>query len=325
MRLFALHDTARLGAAVAKAAGIELSPLEEREFADGEHKSRPLVSVRGEDVYLLSSLHGGAVRSPADKLLRLVFLAATCRDNGADRVTLLVPYMAYMRKDQQTKPRDPVTSRYVATVIEAAQPDMVVALDVHNPAAFQNGFRCRTTHLTMAEFFADHLAQGMDKTQVVLMSPDSGGIRRTHHLMQAYCADAARAASFAMMEKHRSEGRVTGDLFAGSVQDCNVIIVDDLISTGGTILRAARACRDRGASTVTAVATHGLFSNGAAELFSDAAVDRVIVSDSAMPFQLGPEHTAPKLEVVSAAPLLASAMQRLHGGGSIHRLLSPAR
>lgn len=323
MRLFALHDTAQLGTSVAAAAGIELSPLEEREFADGEHKSRPLISVRGEDVYLLASLHGGPVHSPADKLLRLIFFAATCRDNGADRITLIVPYLAFMRKEQQTKPRDPVTSRYVAAMIEAVQPDMVVALDVHNPAAFQNAFRCRTTHLSMAEIFAGHIARILDKGRVVFLSPDSGGVRRTHHVMQAYCADGIRTAGFAMMEKHRSEGRVTGELFAGSVDGSNVVIVDDIISTGGTILRAALACRARGANSVTAIATHGLFSSGGAELFSDPAVDRIIVSDSATPFQLGSDQTGTKLEVVSAAALLASAMQRLHGAGSIQRLLNP--
>ena len=325
MRLFALSDSAQLGAAVAAAAGIELSPLEEREFEDGEHKSRPLVSVRGEDVYVLSSLHGGRVHSPADKLLRLIFLAATCRDNGAGRTTLLVPYMAFMRKEQQTKPRDPVTSRYVAAMIDAIQPDMVVALDVHNPAAFQNAFRCRTTHLTMAETFARTVAQVPGGSHMAFLSPDSGGMRRTHQLMRAYCAGGARTAGLAMMEKHRSEGRVTGDLFAGSVEGCDVVIVDDLISTGGTILRAARACRARGASSVTALATHGLFSSASAELFDDASVDRVIVSDTAMPFGVSPEPAAGRLQVVSCAPLLASAMQRLHGAGSINRLLNPVR
>lgn len=126
-----------------------------------------------------------------------------------------------------------------------------------------------------------------------------------------------------MMEKHRSEGVVTGDLFAGSVEGADVFIVDDMISTGGTILRAAMACRARGAKRVTAVATHGLFSAGATEMFRSPALDRIIVSDSATPFHTTPEHAAGKLEVISAAPLMASAMKRLHGGGSIHRLLNP--
>lgn len=323
MRLFALHETTKLGSAIADAAGIELDPLEEREFADGEHKSRPLISVRGEDVYLVHALHGGPVRSPSDKLLRLLFFAATCRDNGAARVSVMVPYMAFMRKDQQTKPRDPVTTRYVAAMFEAVGPDMVVALEVHNPAAFQNAFRCRTTHLDMAEIFADRIAQLAGEAPVVFLSPDGGGVRRAHHLLQAFCADGKRIAGFGIMEKHRSEGVVTGDLFAGSVEGADVFIVDDMISTGGTILRAAKACRAKGAKRVTAIATHGLFSVGAEELFISPVVDRVIVSDSVAPFQIAPEHTRGKLEVISAAPLLASAMKRLHGSGSIHRLLNP--
>lgn len=323
MRLFALHETTEFGSAIAAAAGIELDPLEEREFADGEYKSRPLISVRGEDVYVVHALHGGAGRSPSDKLLRLLFFVATCRDNGAARVTIMVPYMPFMRKDQQTKPRDPVTTRYVAAIVEAVGTDMVVALEVHNPAAFQNAFRCRTTHLDMAGIFADRIAQLADGARVVFLSPDGGGVRRAHHLLQAFCADGRRIAGFGMMEKHRSEGVVTGDLFAGSVEGADVFIVDDMISTGGTILRAAEACRARGARSISAVATHGLFSAGAAEMFDSPALDRIIVSDSASPFQIAPEHTGAKLEVISAAPLMASAMKRLHGGGSIHRLLNP--
>lgn len=171
MRLFALHETTIFGSAVAEAAGVVLDPLEEREFADGEHKSRPLTSVRGEDVYVVHALHGGAVRSPSDKLLRLLFFVATCRDNGAARVTVMVPYMPFMRKDQQTRPRDPVTTRYVAAIVEAAGTDMVVALEVHNPAAFQNAFRCRTTHLDMAEIFADRLAQLANGAPVFFCRP----------------------------------------------------------------------------------------------------------------------------------------------------------
>ena len=102
MRLFALQGSHELGQAVASAAGTELDPLEEREFEGGEHKARPLVSVRNEDVYILHSLAGGG-RSPAERLVRLLFFIGCCRDNGAARVTAVVPYLAYLRKDQQTK------------------------------------------------------------------------------------------------------------------------------------------------------------------------------------------------------------------------------
>ena len=322
MRLFALEGSEQLGQAVAGAMHVELDPLEEREFGDGEHKSRPLISVRNEEVYVLHSLAGSDGRSAADRLLRLLFFIATCRDNGAARVTAIVPYLAFMRKDQQTKPRDPVSSRYVAQLLEAVGTGTVIGLEVHNPAAFQNAFRCQTLHLDMRHAFASRIRDIAAGGRIVLASPDSGGMRRTHLLQETLEAMLGQAVGTAMMEKHRSGGVVTGDLFAGDVADAAVFIIDDMIATGGTMLRTALACRDRGAASVYAVATHGLFSAGSSELFASAAFDRILVTDSvALP--ASPPETAGKLEIVSCAPLLAEAIQRLHGGGSIHRLLNP--
>src|SRR5690606_2404115 len=147
-----------------------------------EHKSRPLVSVRGEDVYVLHSLHGPGGQSAADRLLRLLFFIATCRENGAARVTAVTPYLAFMRKDQQTKPRDPVTSRYVAQLFDAVGTDMVVSLDVHNVAAFQNAFRRGSTSLSMLPSFVHRIDEIAADREVVILSPDSGGMRRVHNL-----------------------------------------------------------------------------------------------------------------------------------------------
>jgi ribose-phosphate pyrophosphokinase len=323
MRLFALQGTQTLGQAVARAMKVELDPIEEREFSDWEHKSRPLISVRDEDVYILHNLNGGGVHSPADKLIRLLFFIATCRQNGAARVTAITPYLAFMRKDQQTKPRDPVNTRYVAQLFEAVDTDMVVTLEVHNPAAFQNAFRCRTTHLDMRHLFAVRIGEMSAGNRVVLASPDSGGMRRTRALQEALEAATGQQAELAIMEKHRSEGVVSGDMFAGDVADADVFIVDDMISSGGTMLRTARACRERGARHVYALATHGLFSEGARDLFAGSQFDKVIVSDSVAPFTLSEEDLGGKIEVLSCASLIGNAIQRLHTGGSIHRLLNP--
>ncbi|HSG56550.1 MAG TPA: ribose-phosphate pyrophosphokinase-like domain-containing protein, partial [Paracoccaceae bacterium] len=129
MLFFALNRSRDLGQAVAAAGGFPVAEHEEREFDGGEHKSRPLVSVRGKDVYVLLSLNGEAGASANDKLVRLLFFLATCRENGAARVTAIVPYLAYSRKDRQTKPRDPVTTRYLALILEAMGIDAVMTLD----------------------------------------------------------------------------------------------------------------------------------------------------------------------------------------------------
>lgn len=141
--LFALQSTRELGDRVAAALGVPLSPHEERGFEDGEHKVRPLVSVRGHDVFVLQSLYGDADQSPNDKLCRLLFFTGALKDAGAARVTVVAPYLCYSRKERKTKSRDPVTTRYVASLFEAVETDCVVTLDVHNVAAFQNAFHCR--------------------------------------------------------------------------------------------------------------------------------------------------------------------------------------
>lgn len=318
MRLFALKGSDRLGAAVAARMHIELDPLEEREFSDGEHKSRPLVSVRGEDVFVLHTLHG-APRSPAERLLRLLFFIATCRENGAARVTAVTPYLAFMRKDQQTKPRDPVTSRYVAQLFEAVGTDMVVTIDVHNVSAFQNAFR-HSTLLGMQHAFVPRIRDLVRTGRMVLVSPDGGGIRRVHQLQDAYTAETGVAVELAMLEKHRSDDIVTGELFAGDVAGADVVILDDMIASGGTMVRAARACRQRGARHVHAMATHALLTTTSEALFAPE-IDTITVSSSVpLSFERG---AFGKLSIIDCAPLLAEAIERLHAGGSINRLLNP--
>src|ERR1019366_3171875 len=157
LMLFALDATRAYGEAVARELGMTLSPHEEREFEDGDHKTRPLVSVRGRDVYVMQSLYADAKQSVNDKLVRLLFFLGALKDASAGRLTAIVPYLAYARKDRKSKARDPVTTRYVATLFEAVGTDCVVTLDVHNLAAFQNAFRCRTDHLEAGALFVDRL------------------------------------------------------------------------------------------------------------------------------------------------------------------------
>ncbi|HMA31526.1 MAG TPA: ribose-phosphate pyrophosphokinase-like domain-containing protein, partial [Casimicrobiaceae bacterium] len=153
LAVFALGASVEFGAAVAREMGIALEGLEERAFEDGEHKTRPRVSVRDRDVYVLQSLHSDPAQSVNDKLVRLLLFLGALRDASAARVTAVVPYLAYARKDRKSKSRDPVSTRYVAQLFEAVGADCVVTLDVHNLAAFQNAFRCRSENLEANPLF----------------------------------------------------------------------------------------------------------------------------------------------------------------------------
>lgn len=316
----ALNATIDLGQAVARALGTSLLAHEEREFEDGEHKVRPLATVAGRDVYIVQSLHGGPSESANDKLCRLLFFIGALKDAGAARVTAVVPYLCYARKDRRTKSHDPVITRYVAEMFEAVGTDCVVTLDVHNPVAFENAFRCRTVTLTAAPLFVDYIHSLKDEGFSVV-SPDTGGAKRAELLRQALEASLARSIGKAFADKHRSSGVVSGDLFVGDVAGTTALIVDDLISTGGTLLRAARAARRAGASRAIALVTHGLFMTGAAEVLADPAIDRLVVTDAVAAFRLAPGPARSKLDVLPVAPLLAEAIRRLHDGVELTNLL----
>ena len=317
MRIFALQGSGELGAAVAASLSCMIDPHEERDFEDGEHKSRPLVSVRGEEVFVIASLAGSAEATANDRLVKLLFFLATCRENGAAQVTAVVPYLAYARKDRQTKRRDPVTTRYVAQLFEAVGTDRVITLDVHNVAAFQNAFRCRTVHLEARPLFVPRIRALAGDLPVTVLSPDGGGVKRAELLRERYEAATATAARFAFMEKRRSRGVVSGELFAGEVAGTAVFVVDDMIGTGGTMRRAAQACRARGARAVFAVATHGLFGPGSEDMLADPAIDRLLVTDSVPTAAEVAGRLEGRVEIVPVAPLIAEAIHRLHTGSPL--------
>ncbi len=321
LKLFALSESGALGARIAAALGVPLGAHEEREFEDGEHKTRPLENVRNCALFVVQSLYGEPEKSVNDKLCRLLFFIGALKDAGAARVTAVIPYLCYARKDRKTKARDPVTTRYLAQLLEAVGTDRVVVLEVHNPAAFQNAFRCSTELLDTARLFAGHFAARIGAEPVVVVSPDTGGIKRAERLREALSRHLDRPIGGAFMEKKRSAGVVSGDALVGEVEGAAVIIVDDLISTGGTLVRAAQACRRQGARAVHAAAAHGIFAGSAGQVLADPALDSLVVTDSIPPFRLEGTPTRAKLTQIEIAPLLAEAIRRIHGGGSLVDLL----
>jgi len=320
LRLFCLSASAALGKEIAAELGEPLAAHEERDFEDGEHKTRPLDSVVGADVYVVQSLHGGPQQSANDKLCRLLFFLGAIKDAGAARVTAITPYLCYARKDRRTKPNDPVTTRYIARMFEGVGTDTVVTLEVHNPVAFENAFRCRTVALTVTPLFVDY-AKRFAEDKLSVISPDAGGMKRSELLREALEAVLGRAVGKGLAEKHRSAGVVSGDLFVGDVAGTTALIVDDLISTGGTLLRAARAARKSGAKHVIALVTHGLFMPGSAEVITDPALDQLVVTDAVPAFRLESAAARNKVVTLRAAPLLAEAIRRLHEERSLTDLL----
>ena len=321
LALFALNASRDFGEKVSAHLGLALRAHEEREFEDGEHKARPLVSVRGQDVFVIQSLYSAPHQSVNDKLCRLLFFLGALRDASAERVTAIVPYLCYARKDRKSKSRDPVTTRYIATLFEAMGVDRVVTLDVHNLAAFQNASRSRADHLEAKKLFVEFFAPLVSQDEVVVVSPDVGGVKRAEDFRQALSKALGRELPSAFMEKYRSAGVVSGEAVIGEVTGKTAIIIDDLISSGTTLLRAAEACRARGATAIYAAASHGLFVGDANKVLTHPALEKVVVTDTIPPFRLAPDVIASKLIVLDAAALFAEGIRRIHTRGSLVELL----
>lgn len=311
LSFFGLQGSRDLAERVAARLEVPLAQHEERNFEDGEHKARSLQPVRGHDAFVLHSLHCDASESGNDKLCRLLFFCGALKDAGAERVTAITPYLCYARKDRRTKPNDPIITRYVAGMFEAVGVDRVMTLEVHNVVAFENAFRCPTWHIESAPLFAAHFARLARGDCVVAVSPDAGGAKRAEQFRQALEQLTKADVGSAYMEKFRSSGVVTGQLLTGDVSGKVAVIVDDLISTGGTLVRAAEACRTAGATKVLTAAAHGLFVGGAPELFETPAIDGITVTDTVPAFRV-PAEAREHLTVLDTSETIARAIAACH-------------
>ena len=337
MLLYALDSAQPLFDEVARCLHQSIAQHEERVFEDGECKLRPLTDPGGHDVYVMQSLHGEPGLSAHDRLWRLWTFAATLRDHGAARVTAVIPYLAYARKDRRTKPFDPLSLRHLAQLFEAAGVQRLLALEVHDAAAFENAFRCPIVHVRASCVFdalfndlsgsvgslsaeqpqvapvQKDFVTAQEAARWVVASPDPGGVKRAQLWRESLQTRLAYELGFAMLDKRRSAGVVsTDDLVAGDVKGAQVLLYDDLISSGGTMRRAAKALRTHGADRVVAVAAHGLFMQHAQDLLTEPAFDALVVTDSVP----GMRHCAAgegagRLRVMSAASPLARAIESM--------------
>ncbi|MDO8652852.1 MAG: ribose-phosphate diphosphokinase [Undibacterium sp.] len=312
--LYSLDPQSSFAKNLAACLNRSIAAHEERNFDDGEHKLRSLSDPRGADAYVICSLHGDAQRSPDDKLVRLLMFIASLREHGAARVTAVLPYLAYARKDRQTKPFDPVSMRYVAQLLEAVGTAQVMALEVHNVAAFQNAFRCINVHLEAHLIFDQLAIELAGDSPLAVASPDPGGVKRAQLWRESLEIHLQRPVGFAMVDKRRSADIVSSEnLVAGDVRQMCVLLLDDLIASGDTMIRAARALLAAGATQVVACAAHGLFTGAASEVLNNDCITKLIVTDSVPPFRVPADamlHN--KLHFVSAASLFAQAIRESH-------------
>lgn len=320
IRIFSLDTGKDFAQQVSAHMGLSLSKHEEREFEDGEHKIRPLESVRGKDAYLIQSLFSDEKMSVNDKLCRVLFFAGALKESSARKVILIIPYLCYARKDRKTKPRDPVTTKYIAKLMEAMGVDHIITLDVHNLQAYQNAFRCYTDHLEAKKLFVEYFSKSISDETIAVMSPDAGGMKRADAFRLSLEKLVKTELPLIFMEKKRSSGIVSGTSLVGDPKNKTVIIIDDLISSGTTLTRAATACKEAGARSVFAAATHAVFSSKANENLQNPALDKMVITNSIPNPKIDPLLMKEKITVIDCSLLLSKCIERMQLNESLVQL-----
>ncbi len=321
-KIFAPKSTELFGKKICEHLEITLSSIEERAFEDGEQKIRPMESVRGQDVFVIQSLYTDSMESVHDKICKLLFFISTLRDSFAKEITAVIPYFAYGRKDRKTKDRDPITFKYLARLLEASGADQVVSMDVHNTAAFQNAFRIPTEHLEARVLFPGYLTDILSNHSAVVVSPDTGGIKRAETfrstLMEVYNKEIGKA----YIEKERTKDTlISGGIIVGDVKDKVCIIVDDIISGGNTIKHTLIALDEACAGDIYVCATHGVLTEKSKELLKHPRLKKIFITDTIIPWRIKDIFPCEKIEIIDSTPLFAKALKRMQEGNSLTELL----
>ncbi|MGT2681500.1 ribose-phosphate diphosphokinase [Streptococcus porci] len=305
MKLFSLSSNQEIAEQIAKTVGVPLSKLSSRQFADGEIMVNLEESVRGVDVYLIQS-----TSYPVnDNLWELLIAVDACKRASADTVTVVMPYFGYSRQDRIAKTREPITAKLVSNMLVKSGVDRVVTLDLH-AVQVQGFFDIPVDNLFTVPLFAKHyIDKGLTGSEVVVVSPKNSGIKRARSLAEYLDAPIA-IIDYAQDDAQREEGYIIGD-----VKGKKAILIDDILNTGKTFAEAAKIVERGGATDIYAVASHGLFAGGAADILDLAPIHEILVTNSVVTKERLPE----KILYLSASELLGEALERIHE----HQPVSP--
>ncbi len=308
LRIIIGRSNPELGQKICEELGVEPTKILLDNFADGEIRVQILENVRGKDVFIIESTY-----PPAENIMELLLILDAAKRASARRVTAVIPYFGYARQERKDKPRVPISTKLVANLIVSAGADRVLTMDLHSPA-IQGFFDVPTDHLISDLVFEEYLAMIMHEQimnhEVVVVSPDIGGVRRVDFLATEL------DANIAIINKKRLDANKARALtLVGDVRDKIAIIRDDIIDTAGTIKEASELLKspEYGAKAVYVLATHPLFSPPAVDRLEQAPIDKVIVNDT---IPLKPEArdrlVPDKVRVLSVANVFATAIKNIH-------------
>lgn len=300
LKIFALNSNRPLAEKIAAAVGVELGKSSVTQFSDGEIQVNIEESIRGSHVYVIQS-----TSSPVnDNLMELLIMIDALKRASAKTINVVMPYYGYARQDRKARAREPITAKLVANMIEKAGATRMLTLDLH-AVQIQGFFDIPVDHLMGAPLIANYfLEKGISGDDVVVVSPDHGGVTRARKLAEFL------KAPIAIIDKRRPKANVAEVMnIIGKVDGKTCVLIDDMIDTAGTITLAANALKEAGAKSVYASCTHPVLSGPALQRISDSAIERLVVTDS---INLPEDRKIEKIDEVSVGELMGDAIKRIH-------------
>lgn len=297
LKLFSLSSNPEIAEKIAEATGLPLGKVSSRQFSDGEIMINIEESVRGDDIYIIQS-----TSNPVnDYLWELLIMIDACKRASANSVNVVMPYFGYARQDRIAASREPITAKLIANMLVKAGVNRILTLDLH-AVQVQGFFDIPVDNLFTMPLFAEYYNEkGFTGSDIVVVSPKNSGVKRARGLAEYLDAPIA-IIDYAQDDAEREEGYIIGE-----VEGKTAIIVDDILNTGKTFAEAAKILERAGVKDIYAVASHGLFGGGAAEILNVAPIKEILVTDSVATKEKVPTN----VKYISASKLIANAITRI--------------
>ena len=299
-KIFTCTQSAVLGKAIAQYYGAELGKINFSKYSDGEFQPSFEESVRGSRIFIIGSTHPSS-----ENLMEMLLMLDAAKRASARHITAVMPYFGWARQDRKDKPRVPIGAKLIAKLLESAGATRIITMDLHADQ-IQGFFEKPVDHLYASSIFLPYI-ESLNLSNLTIASPDMGGSKR------AYAYSKFLSSDVVICYKQREKANVISHMeLIGDVADKNVILVDDMVDTAGTLTSAANLMKERGAISVRAICTHALLSGDAYEKIENSQLEELIVTDS-----IPPKISHPKVKVLSCAPLFAEVMKNVHSNTSI--------
>lgn len=298
--VFTTRESKTLAEEIAKHLNLPLGNVNFQIFSDGEYQPAFEESVRGKRVFII-----GSTMPPADNLMEMLLLCDAAKRASADKITAVIPYFGWARQDRKDKPRVPIGAKMVANILTSAGATRVMTMDLHADQ-IQGFFEIPVDHLYASTIFVDYIKK-LNLDNLTFASPDMGGAKRARNYAKHLDADVV------ICYKERAKANKVGYMdLIGNVEGKNVVLIDDMIDTAGTITQAADLLKERGAVSVRAFATHAILSGKACERIENSQMEELVVTNS-IPLKC----SISKIKVLTCAPLFAEVMDLVHNKKSI--------